>query len=45
MVLLGPSFRPKVERNVPSRAEDLAGFAVSYRRPGERFEEMERGGI
>lgn len=45
MVLLGPRFRPKVERNVPSRAEDLAGFAVSYRRPGERSEEMERGGL
>lgn len=31
MVFTGPGFRPKVERNAPSRAEDLADFAVSYR--------------
>lgn len=37
MVLTEPVFRPKVGRNVASRAEDLAGFAVSYREPGESF--------
>ena len=33
MVFTGPDFRPKVERNAPSRAEDLVDFSVSYRRP------------
>lgn len=41
MVLIGPGFRPKLGGNVASRAEDLAGFAVSYREPGERFQERE----
>lgn len=42
MVLIGPGFRPKLGGNVASRAEDLAGFAVSYREPGERFQERGR---
>lgn len=44
MMFTGPGFRPKDERNAPSRAEDLADFAVSYRGPRERFQEMEMGG-
>lgn len=37
LVHIGPGFRSKVERDVPRRAEDLVGFAVSYRGPGARF--------
>lgn len=37
MVHIGPGFRPKVERDVPRGAEDLVGFAVSYRGPVARF--------
>lgn len=44
MVFTTPGFRPKVERNAPRRAGDLVDFAVSYRGPRERFQEMERGG-
>ena len=33
MVFTGPGFRPKVERNAPSRDEDLTDFAMIYRGP------------